>query len=175
MIQTERGFKPPPRHPPAPDRSFRLLTIGLISDTHSLLRPQALDALRGVDFIVHAGDIGAEDILERLAELAPVTAVRGNNDVGAWASSLPLLNALKLGSGRLQVVHELPHMTGQALMVGTRAVVYGHSHRPAIEQRDGVLYVNPGSAGPRRFKLPVTVGMLRLHGTDQQADIVPLL
>jgi putative phosphoesterase len=153
----------------------RLLTIGLISDTHGLLRPQALDALRGVDFIVHAGDIGAAVILEGLGELAPVTTVGGNNDLGGWADALPLLSFLWLGASQVQVVHELPHLAGQPLPDGTRAVVYGHSHRPAIDQRDGVLYINPGSAGLRRFKLPVTLAMLRLDGASLHGDIVPLL
>lgn len=152
-----------------------MTTIGLISDTHGLLRPQALEALRGVDFIVHAGDIGSAEILVKLGELAPVTAVRGNNDTGAWADALPLLNALDLGDGQLQVVHELPHLTARTLPAGTRAVVHGHSHRPLVERRDGVLYVNPGSAGPRRFKLPVTVALLRVGGSALDVDVLPLL
>jgi putative phosphoesterase len=151
------------------------ITVGLISDTHGLLRPEALRALRGVDFIVHAGDIGSPDILEALADLAPLTAVRGNNDTADWAAHVPLRNTLAVGGVRIHVVHEMAHLKGHALQEGTRAVVYGHSHRPAIELKDGVLFVNPGSAGPRRFKLPVTVALLRLAGDSLDADIVPLI
>ena len=151
------------------------ITIGLISDTHGLLRPEALRALRGVDFIVHAGDIGSPDILEALADLAPLTAVRGNNDTADWAANVPLRNTLAVGGVRIHVVHEMAHLKGHALQEGTRAVVYGHSHRPAVELKDGVLFVNPGSAGPRRFKLPVTVALMRLAGDSLDADIVPLI
>ena len=151
------------------------ITVGLISDTHGLLRPEALRALRGVDFIVHAGDIGSPDVLEALADLAPLTAVRGNNDTADWAAHVPLRNTLAVGGVRIHVVHEMAHLKGHALQEGTRAVVYGHSHRPAIELKDGVLFVNPGSAGPRRFKLPVTVALMRLAGDSLGADIVPLI
>jgi uncharacterized protein len=153
----------------------RRLTIGLISDTHGLLRPEALDALRDVDFLVHAGDIGSPVILEKLRELAPLTAVRGNNDEAGWAADVPLLDTLSVGAFRVHVVHEVAHLKGRPLPEGTRAVVYGHSHRPAIDLKDGVLYVNPGSAGPRRFKLPVSVGLLRIAGEDVDAEIVALL
>ncbi len=152
----------------------RPVTIGLISDTHGLLRPQALDALRGADYLVHAGDIGSADILAALWAVAPLTAVRGNNDWAPWATSVPLLNTLSVGDVRIRVVHELPHLKGKALPEGTRAVVYGHSHQPAIDLRDGVLYVNPGSAGPRRFNLPVTVALLRVWGSDLEAEVVTL-
>lgn len=151
------------------------ITVGLISDTHGLLRPEALDALRGVDFLVHAGDIGSPDILSRLSDLAPLTAVRGNNDVADWAAAVPVLNMLLLGTTHIQVVHELPHLKPEALPTGTSAVVYGHSHRPSIDVRDGILYVNPGSAGPRRFKLPVTVALLRIVDEKLDAEIVSLL
>ena len=151
------------------------ITVGLISDTHGLLRPEALRALRGVDFIVHAGDIGSPDILEALADLAPLTAVRGNNDTADWAANVPLRSTLAVGGVRIHVVHEMAHLKGHALQEGTRAVVYGHSHRPAVELKDGVLFVNPGSAGPRRFKLPVTVALMRLAGDSLDADIVPLI
>lgn len=152
----------------------RPLTIGLISDTHGLLRTEALGALRGVDYLVHAGDIGSQDILASLRGIAPLTAVRGNNDTADWAADVPLLNTLCVGSVGIQVVHEILHLKGQTLLDGTRAVVYGHSHRPAIDLRNGVLYVNPGSAGPRRFKLPVTVALLRVAGESLDAEIVAL-
>ena len=156
----------------APDPSF---TIGLISDTHGLMRPEALDALCGVDFLVHAGDIGSADILAKLEERAPLTAVRGNNDRAQWAAEVPLLNALVAGGIQVQVIHELSHLPAQALRAGTRVVVYGHSHRPAIDVKNGVLYINPGSAGPRRFKLPVTVARLRITGDKLDPEIVTLL
>jgi putative phosphoesterase len=151
------------------------ITIGLISDTHGLLRPEALDALREADFLVHAGDIGTETILTSLRALAPLTAVRGNNDVAAWAADVPLADTLSVGDVGIHVIHELAHLTGRALPEGTRAVVYGHSHRPAIDMKDGVLYVNPGSAGPRRFKLPVTVALLRVTAEGLRAEIVALI
>lgn len=151
------------------------ITVGLISDTHGLLRPEALEALRGVNFLVHAGDIGSPDILSRLSDLAPLTAVRGNNDVADWAAAVPVLNTLLLGTTQIQVVHELLHLKAGALPTGTRAVVYGHSHRPSIDVKDGVLYVNPGSAGPRRFKLPVTVALLRILDEKLDAEIVSVL
>jgi putative phosphoesterase len=153
----------------------RPVTVGLISDTHALLRNEALEALTGADFLVHAGDIGSADILERLGAIAPVTAVRGNNDVSAWAMEIPLLDTLVVGAVRIQVVHELAHLRGRTPAQGTRVVVHGHSHRPAIELRDGVLYVNPGSAGPRRFRLPVTVALMRIDGAEVDAEIVRLL
>ena len=151
------------------------ITVGLISDTHGLLRPEALEALRGVDFLVHAGDIGSPDILARLSDLAPLTAVRGNNDLADWAAAVPALNTLSLGTIQIHVVHELPHLKTGALPTGTRAVVYGHSHRPSVDVRDGILYVNPGSAGPRRLKLPVTVALLRVVDETLHAEIRSLL
>lgn len=155
--------------------SDRPVTVGLISDTHGLLRPEALEALRDVDFLVHAGDIGSPTILTSLGELAPLTAVRGNNDSEEWAAHVPLFNDLSVGAVRIHVVHEIAHLKGRALPDGTRAVVYGHSHRPSINCKGGVLYVNPGSAGPRRFKLPVTVALLRVTGDHLDTEIVPLI
>jgi putative phosphoesterase len=149
------------------------LTIGVISDTHGLVRPEALDALRGVDRILHAGDIGAPDVLEALAALAPVTAVRGNNDKGAWAKTLPDSITIELAGHPILLQHDIHEVAPRAAS-SSAAVVTGHSHRPAITRKDGVLYFNPGSAGPRRFKLPITVG--RLHvGTDIEAEIVELV
>ena len=145
------------------------LRIGLVSDTHDLLRPQVLDFLRGSDHIVHAGDICGEAVLQALAALAPLTAVRGNNDRGAWAARLPEAETVELAGVRLHVVHDLKEL---ALPVGARVVVSGHSHKPRVEERDGVLYVNPGSAGPRRFRLPISAGELRVAHGQVSAHLV---
>jgi uncharacterized protein len=138
------------------------LSLGLISDTHGLLRPEALQALRGCAHIVHAGDIGDAAVLEGLARLAPVTAVRGNNDKGAWAKKLADTQILELAGTRIYVIHDLGELRLDPARAGFAVVVAGHSHRPGKELRAGVLYVNPGSAGPRRFKLPVTVARMEL-------------
>lgn len=138
----------------------RMLRIGLISDTHGLLRPQATAFLHGCDHIVHGGDIGHAGILETLAAIAPVTAVRGNNDAGAWAEHLPETALRKVGEIRLYVIHDLALLDIDPQAAGVHVVVCGHSHKPSIERRQGVLFVNPGSAGPRRFRLPVSVAEL---------------
>jgi hypothetical protein len=151
-----------------------MVRIGLISDTHGLLRPAALDALRGSDFIVHGGDIGDGGILDRLSTLAPVTAVRGNNDRAEWARSLPDADTLRFGEITLHVLHDLADLAIDPGPAGVDIVVSGHSHRPGIERRSGVLYVNPGSAGPVRFKLPVAVGLLQVSGRAIEARIVEL-
>jgi uncharacterized protein len=138
------------------------MRVGLISDTHNLVRPEALDALRGVEHIIHAGDICRADVLDTLAALAPLTAVRGNNDRGAWAEALPVQTRLEIGGIALAVVHELPDLRGDPRADGVAIVVSGHSHKPALDTRDGVIYVNPGSAGPRRFSLPISAAMLTI-------------
>ena len=138
------------------------LQVGLISDTHGLLRPEATAALRGSDFIVHAGDIGDSSILSRLSEIAPTTAVRGNNDKGEWASHIPEAKVLKVGAVLIYVVHDLTALDIDPAAGGFHVVVSGHSHQPAVEWRSDVLFINPGSAGPRRFKLPVSVGTLTI-------------
>ncbi|MET0986422.1 MAG: metallophosphoesterase family protein [Steroidobacteraceae bacterium] len=148
--------------------------VGLIADTHGLMRPEALAALMGLSHIIHAGDIGSPTILEQLRALAPVTAVRGNNDDEPWARRLPLTATIAHGPHILFVVHEIAHLHSRPLPPGTAAVITGHSHRPRIESRDGVLYVNPGSAGPRRFKLPVSVATLAISGQKITARIVEL-
>jgi putative phosphoesterase len=145
------------------------MRIGLISDTHGLLRPEALKFLRGADHIVHAGDIGAPEILEELRALAPVTAVRGNNDTGRWARAVPLTANLKVGGIVIHVVHDIADLRAKA-----RVIVSGHSHKPGVEERDGVLYVNPGSAGPRRFTLPIAAGELRIEAGSVRARIKEL-
>jgi putative phosphoesterase len=138
------------------------LPVGLISDTHGLLRAEALAALRGSRHILHAGDIGDPAVLEALARIAPVTAVRGNNDKGPWAKRLRETELLEIAHTRIYVIHDLSQLELDPAAAGIHVVVAGHSHRPAKDRRDGVLYVNPGSAGPRRFKLPVTVARLVL-------------
>jgi len=151
------------------------MRIGLISDTHGLLRPEALAALAGVEEIIHAGDIGAPEILERLRSLAPVHAVRGNNDRGPWGHGLPERLVLQRGAFRVQVLHDVKSLTVEAADAGCQVIVCGHSHRPAITRRGGALLVNPGSAGPRRFKLPVTIGYLSLTADSASAQIRHLL
>jgi hypothetical protein len=148
--------------------------VGVISDTHGWLRPEALEALRGSDRIVHAGDIGSLEVLEGLEALAPVTAVRGNVDTGAWARRLSRTAVLELGGAHLYVLHDLNELDLDPKAGGFAAVIAGHSHRPMHEERDGVLYFNPGSAGPRRFTLPVAVGRLVVDGTSLRGEILTL-
>jgi putative phosphoesterase len=150
------------------------LRIGLISDTHDLLRPQARHALAGVAHILHAGDICADYVLADLAGIAPVTAVRGNNDRGAWARGLQATALVEIGGVFLYMVHDLAELDIDPRAAGVQAVIYGHSHRPRIEERAGVLYVNPGSAGPRRFTLPVSVGFLEIAAGSVTARLQTL-
>lgn len=138
--------------------------IALIADTHNLLRPELMQFVEGCDAIVHAGDICNEAVLAALAQVAPLTAVRGNNDHGAFAQALPLQTVLDVQGVKIAVVHELPDLRGDPAAEGIAVVVSGHSHRPSLETRDGVLYVNPGSAGPRRFRLPVCAALLTIEG-----------
>jgi putative phosphoesterase len=150
-------------------------TIGLISDTHGLLRREALDALKGSDLIIHAGDVGKPEIIERLREIAPVVAVRGNIDKGVWASDLPITAVAEAGSSLIYVLHDIAQLDLNPAAAQFHVVVSGHSHRPGHTERDGVLYVNPGSAGPRRFQLPITVARLHLRqspGTVEYVDLV---
>jgi len=151
-----------------------MLRVGLISDTHGLLRPEAKAFLRGCDAIVHGGDIGHAGILEELAALAPVTAVRGNNDTGAWAERLCETETLEIGELLLYTIHDLAQLDIDPMAAGVRVVISGHSHKPRAETRDGVLYVNPGSAGPRRFKLPIAAGELVITGLSLSLRIVDL-
>lgn len=148
--------------------------VGLISDTHSLLRPQALHALRGSDHIVHAGDIGKPEILSALRSLAPVVAVRGNNDRDTWAQSLPDTALLRVGGVSIHVLHDLAALAIDPLAAGHQVVVSGHSHRPRVQERGGVLFVNPGSAGPRRFKLPVSVACLVVSGRSVACEVIEI-
>ncbi len=149
--------------------------VGVISDTHGLVRPEALAALEGSELIIHAGDIGGPEVIEELRRVAPVVAVRGNNDRGEWAEAFAEYEALEVGGKFLYVLHDLNELDINPSAAGFRVVVSGHSHKPLAEERRGVLYLNPGSAGPRRFKLPVTVARLRLDGDDAGAEIINLL
>jgi len=148
--------------------------IGVISDTHGLLRPAALEALRDSDFIVHAGDVGTPEILTELRAIAPVTAVRGNVDRGGWTRVLPKTDVLEAGGASIYVLHILAELDLKPEAAGMNVVVYGHSHVPRQEVKNGVLYFNPGSAGPRRFKLAVTVGRLIVEAGEVRGEIVEL-
>jgi len=148
--------------------------IGLISDTHGLLRPEALNALAGSDLILHAGDVGKPGILDALKALAPVVAVKGNVDHGAWASALPATAVAEAGPAIIYVLHDIHALDLDPAAAGFRVVVSGHSHQPARTERSGVLYVNPGSAGPRRFQLPVTIARLDLRKTPWKVDFIDL-
>jgi putative phosphoesterase len=147
------------------------MKIGVISDTHDLLRPQTVEALRGVDHILHAGDICGPRVLHELAAIARVDAVRGNNDRGDWASDLAENAALEFGGIRIHMLHDLSQLAFDPATAGFHIVISGHSHRPLIETRDGVLYLNPGSAGPRRFTLPIALATLDISNGDFQARL----
>jgi uncharacterized protein len=148
--------------------------VGLISDTHGLLRPEAVTFLRGSDHIIHAGDIGDAAVLRQLNLLASVTAVRGNNDKGSWAEAIPESQVLQVDNVFIYVLHDLAELDLDPGAAGFQVVVSGHSHQPLVETRDGVLYVNPGSSGPRRFKLPVAVAELDIEGHSVRARVVEL-
>ncbi|MGQ7937260.1 metallophosphoesterase family protein [Paraburkholderia sp. D1E] len=149
--------------------------IGLISDTHNLVRPEALQYLAGCDAIIHAGDICNQAVLDALAQIAPVTAVRGNNDIDDWTAELPTHVKLTVQQVTILVVHDIADVGDDLRREGVDVVVTGHSHKPAISERDGVLFVNPGSAGPRRFKLPISAGMLIIEGTHASATFDSLV
>jgi putative phosphoesterase len=151
------------------------MRVGLISDTHGLLRPEALAFLAGCDHIVHGGDIGAPDILERLARIAPLTTVRGNNDTAAWARGIPVTARIDLGGVSLYAIHDVKELDIDPAASGVRVVMSGHSHRPSHHERGGVLYVNPGSAGRRRFSLPISAGELLIEGDRVQVRLVDLV
>ena len=150
------------------------MRVGLISDTHGLLRPEALAFLRGSEHIIHAGDITGPEILAPLAAIAPLTVVRGNNDRGTWARAIPDTAVLRVGALAIYVIHDLKELPIDPAAAGMRVVVAGHSHRPSQVERGGVLYVNPGSAGRRRFRLPVSVGELLVDGDRVTARLVTL-
>jgi len=148
--------------------------IGVISDTHGLLRPEALEALRGSQHIVHAGDVGDPEILDQLAEIAPLTAIRGNVDKGAWARKLPETEVVEVEGISIYVLHDLGALNLKPEAAGFQVVIYGHSHVPKQETRNGVFFFNPGSAGPRRFKLPVSVGRLMVEKGKVRGEILTL-
>lgn len=149
--------------------------IGLISDTHNLVRPEALRHLQGCEAIIHAGDICEAAVLDALRQIAPVTVVRGNNDTGDWARAIPTHATLTVQQVKILVVHDQADLDVDPRREGIKVVVTGHSHKPLIEERDGVLFVNPGSAGPRRFKLPVSAGLLEVDGARAIASLHQLL
>jgi len=151
------------------------VVVGVISDTHGLLRPEALEALRGVSHIIHAGDVGDEEILQKLSGLAPVTAIRGNVDKAPWARRLPETELVEIADVSIYVLHDLGQLNLKPRGAGFDVVVYGHSHVAKQETQDGVLYFNPGSAGPRRFKLPITIGRLRVDAGTVVGEIVRIV
>ena len=151
-----------------------MIRVGVISDTHGLLRPQALAQLAGSDYIIHGGDIGNPEILDQLAAIAPLTVVRGNNDRAQWARDIPATATLDLGAVQLYALHNINELAIDPAAAGIRAVIFGHSHTPKANWRGDVLYLNPGSAGPRRFKLPVSVAELLVDGPTVSARIIEL-
>ena len=150
------------------------ITVGVISDTHGLFRPEAANALRRSELIVHAGDVGDAEVIERLRAIAATVAVRGNSDKGAWATALPTTDVVEVGTVSIYLLHELSGLDLDPKMAGFAAVISGHSHRPSAELREGVLYLNPGSAGPRRFALPIAVAKLQVIGGSLSHEIIEL-
>jgi putative phosphoesterase len=150
------------------------MRIGVISDTHGLLRPEALAALRNSDRILHAGDVGDPAILDRLRELAPVTAIRGNVDRGPLADALPATEVVEIERVSIYMIHDLAQLDLKPAAAGFRVVIYGHNHQPKIEEKNGVLYFNPGSAGPRRFHLPVSLGRIEIEKEKLKGEIITL-
>jgi hypothetical protein len=147
----------------------------VISDTHGLLRPEARTFLIGCDYIIHGGDIGGPEILEVLAAMAPVTAVRGNNDRGKWASRLRESELIRVGNVFFYIIHDIAELDIDPHSAGVRVVVTGHSHRPAVKEREGIVYLNPGSCGPRRFRLPISVGEVTVSGDTVTARTLELI
>ena len=151
-----------------------VFTIGVISDTHGLLRPEAIDALRGSDAIIHAGDVGDSQIVTRLESIAPLTLVRGNIDTSAWRRKLPETNVLEAGGLSLFVLHNVQELDLDPVAAGFAALIFGHSHQPLIDWRKGVLFFNPGSAGPRRFRLPVSIGRITIEKGKLKPEVIEL-
>jgi uncharacterized protein len=148
--------------------------IGVISDTHGLVRPEAIAALKGSELILHAGDIGKPQVLESLASIAPVLAVRGNNDREIWAQKIPDILKLRINGARVYIIHDVNDLEIDPGAAGFHAVISGHSHKPGLVRRDGTIFLNPGSAGPRRFKLPVAVSRLTVRGQAVRAKVIEL-
>ena len=154
--------------------SSKSTRIGVISDTHGLLRPEAVAALAGVDLILHAGDVGSEHVLQALREIAPVTAVRGNNDKASWAAGLKLSETVEFAGLSLYMIHDIADLDVNPAAAGFAAVITGHSHKSSVRMQEGVLFMNPGSAGPQRFRLPITLGRLELRAGALHAEIQEL-
>jgi len=152
----------------------RTLRVALLSDTHGLLRAQARAFAVGCDYIIHGGDIGSAEILDELAAIAPLIAVKGNNDNQAWAAHLPETEMIRVGGAFVYVIHDVSQLDIEPHAAGVQVIVSGHSHKPSVEKRGGILYVNPGSCGPRRFKLPISVGELIVEGAEVSARTVEL-
>ena len=150
------------------------MLIGVISDTHGLMRPEALTALRGSDLIIHAGDVGSADIIEQLNAIAPTHAVRGNVDTHSWARALPDTRVVEAAQLRFYILHVRAELAIDPVSAGYAAVIFGHSHKPSVEMRNSVLWLNPGSAGPRRFRLPVTIARVRVTAQTLDPKIVAL-
>jgi len=148
--------------------------VGVISDTHGLLRPEAIAALEGSDLILHAGDIGKPEVLECLKAIAPVVAVRGNNDTGSWADGIAERQTIQVRDVSIHLLHILQELDLEPQQAGIRVVISGHSHKAELRDRNGVLFLNPGSAGPRRFKLPISIAQLQIQGASVQAEMVEL-
>jgi uncharacterized protein len=149
--------------------------VGVISDTHNFLRAEALSALRGCDMILHGGDVCSQGVLDELRKIAPVSAVRGNNDKGDWADRLPVDILINIGDLSVYMIHNLKEMKAVTKDKRISVVISGHSHKPYVEERNGVLYLNPGSAGRQRFKLPVSLARLTINGTRAEAEIIDLV
>jgi putative phosphoesterase len=165
-VKTKRGMKE--------QGAETVRRIGIISDTHGLIRPEALKALGGSELILHAGDVGSPEILDALGKIAPVVAVRGNNDKEGWARALPRDEVVEAGAISIYLLHDLKEIDLDPLAAGFRVVVSGHSHQPSVREENGVLYINPGSAGPRRFALPVSVARLKVAGARAGAEWIAL-
>ena len=153
----------------------RTILVGIISDTHGLVRPEAIAALAGSDLIIHAGDVGRREVIGELRRVAPTFAVRGNIDTQAWAASLPMTECVEVGETLFWVLHEISRLDLDPAHADFAAVVFGHSHKPSIETREGVVYINPGSAGPRRFRLPITIARVSVSGRKVCPEIVELV
>jgi putative phosphoesterase len=159
---------------PAADFNRAMLRVGIISDTHGLLRPEAAAFLRGCDHIVHGGDITDVRVLEELSKIAPVTAVRGNNDRGAWAEKIRETEMVRIGDIHVYAIHDLADLDIDPRAAGVDVVISGHTHKPLTQERDGVLFINPGSAGPRRFKLPISIAELTIVGATVTSRTIEL-